>query len=48
MRASWIAFARNGDPNHLSLPHWPRFDARRRATMHLDNVCAAFGGAAAA
>ena len=48
MRASWIAFARNGDPNHPALPHWPRFDARRRATMHFDNVCAAFGDAAAA
>jgi para-nitrobenzyl esterase len=48
MRASWIAYARNGDPNHPSLPHWPRFDARRRATMHFDNVCAAFGDAAAA
>jgi len=48
MRASWIAFARNGDPNHLSLPHWPRLDARRRATVHFDNVCAAFGDAAAA
>ena len=43
MRASWIAFARNGDPNHATLPHWPRFDARRRAAMHFDNVCAAVG-----
>ena len=48
MRASWIAFARKGDPNQPSLPHWPRFDARRRATMHFDNVCAACGNAASA
>lgn len=48
MRASWIAFVRKGDPNHPSLPHWPRFDVRCRATMHFDNVCAAYGNAAAA
>ena len=48
MRASWIAFARNSDPNHPHLPHWPRFDASRRATMHFDTVCTAFGAAAAA
>jgi para-nitrobenzyl esterase len=46
MRASWIAFARTGDPNHGALPHWPQFDARRRATMHFDEVCAAVGDAA--
>jgi para-nitrobenzyl esterase len=45
MRASLIAFARDGDPNHAQLPPWPRFDARRRATMHFDTVCAAYGDA---
>jgi para-nitrobenzyl esterase len=47
MRASWIAFAKSGDPNHAHLPHWPRFDARHRTTMHFDTVCAATGAAAA-
>ena len=47
MRASWIAFARNGDPNHPYLPHWPSFDARHRAAMHFDNVCTAIGDATA-
>lgn len=45
MRASWIAFARTGDPNHRALPDWPPFDDRRRATMHFDKVCAAVGKA---
>jgi para-nitrobenzyl esterase len=43
MRAAWIAFTRGGDPNHKALPHWPRFEARRRATMHFDQVCEAVG-----
>jgi para-nitrobenzyl esterase len=45
MRASWIAFARDGNPNHPALPSWPQFESHRRATMHFDNVCAAFGAA---
>jgi para-nitrobenzyl esterase len=39
MRASWIAFARTGDPSHRALPSWPAFDERRRATMHFAEVC---------
>jgi para-nitrobenzyl esterase len=31
-----IAFARSGDPNHPGLPHWPRYDHDRRATMMFD------------
>ena len=46
MRASWIAFARTGDPNHRALPPWPAFDERRRATMHFDQVCGAAGAPA--
>jgi para-nitrobenzyl esterase len=48
MRASWIAFTRDGNPNHALLPHWPHFNIRDRATMHLDNVCVAFRPTAAA
>jgi para-nitrobenzyl esterase len=36
MHASLVAFARTGDPNTRALPKWPRYDARRRATMQLD------------
>jgi para-nitrobenzyl esterase len=39
MHRAWIAFARSGDPNHDGLPHWPRYDADTRATMHFDEVC---------
>jgi len=33
MSSAWIAFARTGDPNTSLTPHWPRYDATRRATM---------------
>ena len=36
MSAAWLAFARTGDPNAPGLPQWPRYDARRRATMIFD------------
>ncbi|MQA01111.1 MAG: carboxylesterase family protein [Dehalococcoidia bacterium] len=36
MSETWLAFARNGDPNHDGLPHWPTFDADARQTMVLD------------
>ncbi|HSZ53267.1 MAG TPA: carboxylesterase family protein [Caulobacteraceae bacterium] len=36
MSAAWLAFARAGDPNAPGLPEWPRYDARRRATMIFD------------
>jgi para-nitrobenzyl esterase len=37
--AAWVAFARNGDPNHAGLPHWSPFDRERADTMVFDNHC---------
>lgn len=37
MAAAWAAFARNGDPSHDGLPHWPAFTAGERATMVFNN-----------
>jgi para-nitrobenzyl esterase len=36
MSDTWIAFARNGNPNHPGLPEWKPYDAVRRATMIFD------------
>jgi para-nitrobenzyl esterase len=36
MSDALLAFARHGDPNHAGLPHWPRYDLPRRATMVFD------------
>jgi para-nitrobenzyl esterase len=33
MSAAWAAFARNGDPNHTDMPHWPAFDPDDYPTM---------------
>jgi para-nitrobenzyl esterase len=30
---AWLAFARNGDPNHAGMPRWDAYDLDRRATM---------------
>jgi para-nitrobenzyl esterase len=35
IQQAWIQFARSGDPNHPGLPHWPRYERTRRATMQL-------------
>jgi para-nitrobenzyl esterase len=37
LSAAWVAFATTGDPNNSLMPHWPAYDARRRATMVFDN-----------
>lgn len=34
---AWIAFARKGDPNTPTLPHWPAFDPKDRPTMVFNN-----------
>jgi para-nitrobenzyl esterase len=39
MADSWIAFARDGDPNHNGLPHWQAYDAKTVPTMVFDNHC---------
>ncbi len=33
MMDAWIAFARNGNPNHEGIMEWPSYDAKKRATM---------------
>lgn len=35
IQQAWISFARSGDPSHVGLALWPRYDASRRATMEL-------------
>jgi para-nitrobenzyl esterase len=36
MSDAFIAFARNGDPNHAALPSWRPYDLKRRSTMLFD------------
>ena len=33
MMASWLAFARTGNPGHPSVGDWTPYDTQRRATM---------------
>jgi para-nitrobenzyl esterase len=35
---SWVAFARNGKPDHAGIPHWPAFNATERPVMVFDNT----------
>ena len=39
MSSVWAAFARNGLPDHASIPAWPVYDRENRATMILDSTC---------
>jgi para-nitrobenzyl esterase len=39
MSSAWAAFARNGRPDHASIPAWPVYDTDYRATLILDKVC---------
>jgi para-nitrobenzyl esterase len=36
MSEAWLAFARNGDPNHAALPAWKPYTAERRDTLIFD------------
>ena len=38
MAATWVAFAKSGDPNNPSIPHWPAYDSETRATMVFDRT----------
>ena len=39
MSSVWAAFARHGQPDHPSIPHWPAYHIPERATLILDTVC---------
>jgi para-nitrobenzyl esterase len=39
MMDSWIAFAKTGNPNHMGIPDWPKYDTRARATMLFNEKC---------
>ena len=39
MSTSWAAFARNGNPDYPTIPHWPAYTLAERATMVLDTTC---------
>lgn len=39
MSLAWVAFARNGTPDHAELTPWPAYTEAERATMILDNEC---------
>ncbi len=39
MQTAWANFARTGNPNHVGLAYWPRYDAHTRGTMIFDTDC---------
>jgi len=38
LASAFIAFARSGNPDNGDIPHWPAFEAGRRATLILDTT----------
>jgi para-nitrobenzyl esterase len=36
LASTWVAFAKTGNPNNPTIPDWPAYDAKRRATMVFD------------
>ncbi len=39
MSGAWINFARNGNPNHPGIPHWPEYKAESKSTFIFDTPC---------
>jgi para-nitrobenzyl esterase len=39
MSATWIAFARSGNPDNSAIPSWPAYTTEDRATMLFDTEC---------
>jgi para-nitrobenzyl esterase len=39
MSAAWVAFARNGDPNHAGIPTWRPYANDNRTTLVFDAPC---------
>lgn len=39
MSDAWLAFARNGNPNHSGIPNWPVYTTEKRATMVFNTEC---------
>jgi len=36
LASTWVAFAKTGNPDNDTIPHWPTYDATTRATMTFD------------
>jgi para-nitrobenzyl esterase len=45
MSDTWIAFARNGNPNHPGIPHWPQVSTASAPTMVFNDDCLVQNGA---
>lgn len=41
MANAWIAFAKNGNPNHPGLPEWPTYDLASRTVMQFETPAVA-------
>ena len=39
MSNAWIAFAKNGDPNHEGIPRWTTYSIEKRSSMIFDKDC---------
>ena len=39
MSTAWTSFARTGNPNHSSLPHWPAYTAAGRSNIYFNTPC---------
>src|SRR4029077_12307783 len=39
MSATWVNFARTGNPNNAKIPNWPVYSVGKRETMTFNNEC---------